>query len=233
MFLDLKIALVWDDELFKGTLGACVTKDGELWIHPRIYLQQSDDDKLAIICHEICHVLRMDFIRARNKNAYLWNVVADAFIHHWFEQTKLHIPTGGITLTSIEERAGIKIDREKDSTESVYEKLRSKKVNARWLAWRDIMVGDVGVSDIDTDKESKKGKSKRKSKKVVIKDGKKELYEKGKESGGGGELERKWKDEITKKITASKIAGMGSAFGDRLFNDFCLLYTSPSPRDRG
>ena len=68
--------------------------DGEidLYINPEGYLEYTKSERIAIIIHEILHVILLHYLRRNGRDASLWNVAADIALNQMVNTPEFKLP---------------------------------------------------------------------------------------------------------------------------------------------
>lgn len=78
------------------TLGVNITSDlkPNLYINPDFYDSLTKEQKLAVLEHEILHILNKHLVRREARNPYVWNLATDLAINQYIKD----LPDGGFCL---------------------------------------------------------------------------------------------------------------------------------------
>lgn len=102
-----------------NNIDTAATNGKEIIYNTSFVNKLSDDEKVFLFAHEVCHIAFSHVKRRKDKNNKLWNIATDAVINTLLENDGLKIIKGGIDIT---ERFGIeKSDILKYNAEDLYE----------------------------------------------------------------------------------------------------------------
>jgi len=136
--IGMSLTLVHDPNM--QTLG--VDARGNLYFGDKLAIDASDEELMAMVAHEISHIVDGTFLREEGRFRFLWNLASDGVINRILTQDKFHLPRGTVnesTLSSL----GFKISLEDKISEEVYEELR-KQLKEQPQIW-DHMLEQFGA----------------------------------------------------------------------------------------
>ncbi len=125
-----------------------IKRDGDaISYDPRIMAELSENDRLFVLAHELCHIALEHDARGRGKDVAVWETAADAVVNQLLKRDGLEIIKGGV-----DHPEAIDYD-----TEQYYEILLQEKLaidlTGGMLEGQDTPVGEEDTSRKDSDED--------------------------------------------------------------------------------
>lgn len=110
------------DEKLPAPAGICFNIDHyDLYINPKMFDTFTLEGRLAILKHEMLHILYNHVSRAEDRVHLPWNIATDCAINQFIESN--HLPTGCVTPELLQTQLGVKVPL-KDTSENYYDLIK-------------------------------------------------------------------------------------------------------------